>query len=55
MILYKVALVLIIPSMLASITGSWLTTVIDARILVAIFCVMLTLISVEMLFPWFRF
>jgi uncharacterized membrane protein YfcA len=54
-ILYKVALVLIIPSVLASMAGSWLTTLVDARILVAIFCCMLVLVSLEMLFPWFRF
>ena len=54
-VLYKVALVLIIPSMLASLAGSWLTTLIDARILVAIFCVMLVLVSLEMLLPQFRF
>ena len=55
MILYKVALILIIPSIFASMAGSWLTTLIDARVLVVIFCGMLMLISLEMLFPWFRF
>lgn len=55
LILYKVALVLIIPSMLASIAGSYLTTLFDARILVTLFCIMLTLLSLEMLLPWFRF
>jgi len=55
LILYKVALVLIIPSMPASLAGSYLTTLVDARVLVAIFCLMLTLISLEMFFPWFRF
>jgi uncharacterized membrane protein YfcA len=55
MILFKVALILIIPSMLASVAGSYLTTLVDARVLVALFCIMLILISVEMLFPGFRF
>ncbi|MDP3396953.1 MAG: sulfite exporter TauE/SafE family protein [Methanoregula sp.] len=55
LILLKVALILIIPSMLTSMAGSYLTTLVDARILVTIFCLMLTLISLEMLFPWFRF
>jgi uncharacterized membrane protein YfcA len=54
-ILFKVALILIIPSMLASVAGSYLTTLVDARVLVALFCIMLTLISLEMIFPWFRF
>ena len=54
-ILYKVALVLIIPSMFASMIGSYLTMFVDARIIVVIFCVMLTLISLEMLIPAFRF
>jgi hypothetical protein len=54
-ILYKVALVLIIPSMIASMIGSFLTMFVDARILVAIFCIMLLLISLEMLIPSFRF
>ena len=55
MILFKVALILIIPSMLASVAGSYLTTLVDAWVLVALFCIMLILISVEMLFPGFRF
>lgn len=55
LILYKVALVLIIPSIPASMAGSYLTILVDARILVTIFCLMLTLISFEMLFSWFRF
>ena len=46
-ILYKVALILIIPSMIAS--------VFDARILVGVFCVMLSLISIEMLIPSLKF
>ena len=54
-ILYKVALVLIIPSMIASMIGSFLTMFVDARILVTIFCIMLSLISLEMLIPSFRF
>jgi hypothetical protein len=54
-ILYKVAFILIIPSMVASMIGSFLTTMVDARILVTIFCAMLTLISLEMLIPAFRF
>ena len=54
-ILYKVGAILIVPSMIGSIAGSYLTTMVDARILVAIFCVMLTLVSLEMLVPWFRF
>ena len=49
------ALILIIPSMIASVIGTYLTTLVDARILVTIFCVMLTLISFEMLIPAFRF
>ncbi|MFZ0004682.1 MAG: sulfite exporter TauE/SafE family protein [Methanoregula sp.] len=54
-ILYRVALIMIIPSMIASVIGTYLTTLVDARILVFIFCVMLTLISLEMLIPAFRF
>lgn len=54
-ILYKVALILIIPSMIGSVIGSYLTTLIDSRLLVLIFCVVLTLVSLEMLVPWFRF
>ena len=54
-IVFKVALILLFPSMLASIAGSYLTTFVDARILVAIFCVILTLISLDLLLPWFRF
>jgi uncharacterized protein len=54
-ILYKVAFILVIPSMIASICGSYLTTLVDARILVAVFCIMLSMISIEMLVPSFRF
>lgn len=54
-ILYRVAAVLIIPGMLASMAGSFLCTIIDARILVIIFCCILALVSCEMLFPRFRF
>ena len=54
-ILFKVALILIVPSMLGAVAGSYLTTLVDARVLVAVFCIVLTLISLEMLFPWFRF
>ena len=54
-ILYKVALILIIPSMIASVFGSFITTLVDARILVGVFCVMLSLISIEMLIPSLRF
>jgi uncharacterized protein len=54
-ILYKVAFILIIPSMIASVLGSFITTFVDARILVAFFCIMLGMISTEMLIPSFRF
>lgn len=54
-ILYRVALFLIIPSILGSVCGSYLTTLMDPRILVTIFCIMLLLISLEMLVPYFRF
>ena len=54
-ILYKVAAILIVPSMIASVLGSFLTTLIDPRILVAVFCIMLSMISVEMLIPSFKF
>lgn len=54
-ILYRVAIILIIPSMIASVCGSFLTTIVDARILVAVFCIMLSMISVEMLIPSFKF
>lgn len=55
MILYRVAVALIVPSMLATFAGSYLTTLADSRVLVFIFCIMLTLVSLEMLVPWFRF
>lgn len=54
-ILYKVALLLIVPSIIFSVIGSFLTTVIDTRILVLVFCIMLLLISLEMLVPSIRF
>ena len=54
-ILFRVAFILLIPSILGSVAGSYLTTMVDDRLLVAIFCIMLTLISLEMLVPWFRF
>jgi uncharacterized protein len=54
-ILYKIAAVLIPPSILFSMIGSWITFFIDSRVLVAIFCVVLALVSVEMLIPRFRF
>jgi uncharacterized membrane protein YfcA len=54
-ILYKIAAILIPPSILFSMIGSYITFFIDSRILVAIFCVVLTLVSVEMLIPRFRF
>jgi uncharacterized protein len=54
-ILYKVALVLILPSIVFSVIGSFLTTIIDSRILILIFCIMLVLISLEMLLPSARF
>jgi uncharacterized membrane protein YfcA len=54
-ILYNVAIVLIVPSMIATIFGSFLTTLVDARILTLVFCIMLMMISVEMLIPTFRF
>ena len=54
-IVFKLALILLLPSMLGSVAGSYLTTLVDARILVAIFCIMLTMIALEMLLPWFRF
>ena len=54
-ILYRVAAVLIIPSVIGSVCGSFLTTFVDPRILVAVFCVMLVLISLEMLIPSFKF
>jgi hypothetical protein len=41
--------------MIASMIGSFLTTLVDARILVVIFCIMLSLVSFEMLIPSFRF
>ena len=55
LILYKVAGVLMIPAIPASMAGSYITTLIDARIIVLIFCLMLMLISLEMLLPRFRF
>ncbi len=54
-IVFKVALILLIPSMFGAVAGSYLTTLVDPRVLVAVFCIILTLISLEMLFPWFRF
>jgi len=54
-ILYKVAAFLAIPSVLGSLCGTFLATIVDARILIAVFCVMLVLISLEMLIPSFRF
>jgi uncharacterized protein len=54
-ILYKVALVLILPSIIFSVVGSFLTTMIDSRILILIFCIMLVLISLEMLLPHVKF
>lgn len=54
-ILYKVAAVLAVPSVLGSLFGTFLTTLVDARILIAVFCVMLILISLEMLIPSFKF
>jgi len=54
-ILYKVALILIPPSVLFAVIGSFITHYVDARILIAIFAGVLILISIEMLIPRFRF
>jgi uncharacterized membrane protein YfcA len=54
-ILYKVALVIIPPSVLFSVIGSMMTRYIDTRILAGIFSAVLILISLEMLIPAFRF
>ena len=54
-ILFGVALVLIVPCMIGSVIGSFLTTFVDDLILVIIFCIMLSLISLELLIPSFRF
>lgn len=54
-ILCRVAAVLIVPSMIATVFGSFLTTLVDARILTLVFCIMLIMISLEMLVPSFRF
>jgi uncharacterized membrane protein YfcA len=54
-ILYRVAAVVMIPSVFGSLAGSFLTLFIDARVLITIFCVMLLLISLEMLVPSFKF
>ena len=54
-ILYKVAALLAVPSVVGSLCGTFLATIVDARILIAVFCVMLLLISLEMLIPSFRF
>lgn len=54
-ILYKVALLLTLPSIVFSLIGSFLTTIINTRVLVLIFCIMLLLISIEMLVPSIRF
>lgn len=55
LILTRVALVLMISSLPTSLAGSFIITIIDGRILVLIFCLMLTLVSLEMLLPRFRF
>jgi len=54
-ILYKIALIMIPPSVLFSVIGSVITHYVDARILVGIFSIVLFLISFEMLIPAFRF
>jgi uncharacterized membrane protein YfcA len=54
-ILFRVSLLLLIPSMIFSVIGSFITTLFDVRIIIAIFCMMLVLVSLELLVPRFRF
>lgn len=54
-LLYRAAFLLIVPSILGSVLGSFCTTLIEPKILVGAFSIVLILISVEMLFPAFRF
>lgn len=53
-ILFPIAILLIIPSIFGAILGSYSTIFINQKILVAIFSIILILISIEMLYPTFR-
>jgi uncharacterized protein len=53
-ILYRAAAILFIPSMIFSVIGSFLTSVMDVRVIVAAFAMVLILISCQMLFPALR-
>jgi hypothetical protein len=54
-ILYRIALVMIPPSVLFSILGSFVAHLTDTRILIFIFSCTMVMISLEMLVPAFRF
>lgn len=54
-ILFRVSLLLMIPSMIFSVIGSCITTLFDVRIIIAFFCLMLVMVSLELLVPRFRF
>jgi uncharacterized protein len=54
-ILFRVSLLLMIPSMIFSVIGSFITTLFDVRIIIAFFCLMLVMVSLELLVPGFRF
>ncbi|HXX54527.1 MAG TPA: sulfite exporter TauE/SafE family protein [Methanoregula sp.] len=53
-ILYRAAIVLLIPSVVFSVLGSLATNQIDTRMIIALFAVVLILISLEMLLPDLR-
>ena len=53
-ILYRAAAILFIPSVIFSILGSYLTSFMDVRFIVAAFALVLILISCQMLFPTLR-
>jgi uncharacterized membrane protein YfcA len=54
-ILFRVSLILMIPSMIFSIIGSFISTLFDVRVIIAFFCLMLIMVSLELLVPRFRF
>lgn len=54
-IVYRAFLLLLIPSVIFSIIGSYITTLFNVRIIIAFFCLILVLVSLELLIPRFRF
>lgn len=49
--LFTLAVLLILPAMVFSLAGSWITTVTDSRLLVILFVLVLVLMSLQMLVP----